>query len=265
MSIKILKSLWDFREFILGAVKRDFEVRYHNSLFGFFWSIVNPVFTITIYTLVFSNLMQPKLGIKGGEYSYSIYICTGILTWGLFSEIVNRGLNIFIDNSNILKKVAFPRIALPISLLLTCLANFSIIFLLFSLFLVFSGNFPGVSFLGIFPMLIILCLLGIGLGIFFGMLNIFFRDVGQFFIILMQLWFWITPIVYPLSILPDYIKGWVGWNPVTPIIMGLQSIMVDGDLPVWSSLMYPTCIALLFCLAGLRLFRRHGRDMVDEL
>jgi len=265
MSIKILKSLWCFREFILGAVKRDFEVRYNNSLLGFFWSIANPVFTIAIYTLVFSSLMQPKLGIKQGNYSYSIYICTGILTWGLFSEIVHRVLNVFIDNSNILKKISFPMIALPISLLLICIANFFIIFSLFSLFLVCSGNFPGVSFLGIFPMLIILCLLGIGLGIFFGILNIFFRDIGQFFVILMQLWFWLTPIVYPLNILPDYIKDWVSWNPVTPIIMGLQSIMVDGNLPVWSSLIYPACMALLFCLAGLRLLRRHGQDMVDEL
>lgn len=265
MTVKILHSLWCYREFILGTVKRDLNAKYKNSLFGFFWAIFTPIFTIAIYTLVFSSLMQSKLGVSGSKYSYSIYVCTGILAWGLFSEIVNRGLNIFIDNSNILKKIAFPRLALPISLLIICFINFAIIFLLFSLFLIIIGNFPGLSFFSIFPLIAILSLLGIGLGIFLGMLNIFFRDVGQFFAILMQLWFWLTPIVYPLSILPEFVKEWVLLNPVTPVIVGMQVIMVDGGAPNWSSLAYPTCVAIFFCLVGLRLFRKYGRDMVDEL
>ena len=104
--MNIFKPIWQYREFIWGSVVRDFEGRYKNSLLGFFWSLANPIFMISIYTLVFSSLMQSRLGGNVGKYSYSIYICTGILAWGLFSEIINRSLYMFIENANILKKLS---------------------------------------------------------------------------------------------------------------------------------------------------------------
>ncbi|MDT1893076.1 ABC transporter permease, partial [Acinetobacter baumannii] len=120
-----------------------------------------------------------------------------ILTWGLFAEIVARGQNMFIEQANVIKKISFPRICLPVIVVLNALVNFAIIFGLFLVFLVATGNFPGLVFAAMLPVLLVQVLLAIGLAMIVGVLNVFFRDVGQFVTIAMQFWFWLTPIVYP--------------------------------------------------------------------
>jgi len=145
------------------------------------------------------------------------------------------------------------------------LLNFTIVFGLFSLFLVFSGNFPGWSYLAVLPVLIILVAFAIGLGVSLGVLNVFFRDVGQFFGIVIQFWFWLTPIIYPISILPEQVRGFIDYNPMVAIIGALQGVLVSGQWPDWQSLLPVMLIALAMCALGLFLFRRHAGEMVDEL
>jgi len=263
--MKLLKSLWNYREFIWGNVSREFQSKYKNSLFGFFWALFGPLMIITTYVLVFSKLMQTKLTVSDTEYSYAIYICSGILAWGLFSEILGRSINIFIEHSNILKKLSFPRLCLPISLIIICLINFLITFFIFVVFLVLSNNFPGIVFISCVPLVSLICLIAIGLGLFLGMVNVFFRDVGQFFVVFLQLWFWCTPIVYPITILPSAMQHFIEWNPLTPIVLAFQVVFTQSRWPDWSSLGYPTLLALLFCSLGARMFKRHGHEIVDEL
>jgi len=263
--MSIFKSLWAYRGFIVGSVKREFQSKYRNSLLGASWTIINPLAMIVVYTVIFSQLMHSRLPGVSGTFAYSIYLCAGVLTWGLFSEITSRAQNTFLENANLLKKLSFPRLCLPVIVVANAALNFLIIFGLFTLFLLFSGTFPGVAYLAVVPLLAILSLFAIGLGITLGVLNVFFRDVGQFFAIFLQFWFWFTPIVYPVNILPAGLQGVIGLNPMMPIITGFQTVLVKGVWPQWSALVYPAILAVLLCLLGMRLFRKHASDMVDEL
>lgn len=260
-----LRPLWAYRGFILGSVKREFQSRYRTSMLGSAWAVLNPLAMILVYTVIFAEVMKAKLPGTNSVYGYGIYLCAGILTWGLFAEIVGRGQTVFLDNANMLKKLNFPRLCLPVVIVVSAAVNFAIVFGLFVLFQLVTGNFPGLVFVAVLPLLVILTLFAVGLGITLGVLNVFFRDVGQFFGIFLMFWFWLTPIVYVSSILSADLKSWISVNPMAPLMAGFQTVLVAGHWPNWGSLIYPTVLAVLVCLLGLHLFRKHAGDMVDEL
>jgi lipopolysaccharide transport system permease protein len=262
---QMLRGLWSYRGFVLGSVKREFQAKYSNAILGALWSLLSPLAMIVVYTVIFAEVMHSKLPGTASQFGYSIYLCAGVLTWGLFAEIVARGQNMFIEQANLIKKVSFPRICLPIIMVLNALVNFGIIFGLFVVFLLASHNFPGWVFLTLLPVLVVQVLFAIGLGMVAGVLNVFFRDVGQFMTIAMQFWFWLTPIVYPASILPPEVRPLLAWNPMAAVIGSYQRVLVEGTAPAWHSLVPAAVIALLLCALGLRLFRKRSGEMVDEL
>jgi lipopolysaccharide transport system permease protein len=265
-ALAMLAGIWSYRGFILGSVRREFQIKYKNSMLGAAWMVLNPLAMILVYTLIFAQLMRARLpGSIDNPYAYSIYLCAGMLTWGLFAEIVNRAQNVFLENANLIKKISFPRICLPVIVVLSALQNFAIIFGLFTLFLLLSGNFPGGSFIAIFPLLALLVLFAIGLGMVLGVLNVFFRDVGQFFGIFLQFWFWLTPIVYPWETLPEAVRPWLVLNPLVPLIRSYQAILVANQWPNWLDLLPLLILTLALCLCGLWLFRGRAGEMVDEL
>jgi len=143
MIIGRLRHLYQYKGFILGSVKREFQSKYQNSLLGAAWTVLNPLAMIIVYTVIFSQIMRAKLPGIDSTFAYSIYLCAGVLTWGLFAEIVTRAQNTFLEHANLLKKLSFPRLCLPVIVVANALLNFSIVFGLFSIFLLSSGNFPG--------------------------------------------------------------------------------------------------------------------------
>lgn len=261
----MFSALWAYRGFILGSVKREFQSKYSNSLLGAAWTVINPLAMIVVYTVIFAEVMRAKLPGVDRTFAYSIYLCAGVLTWGLMTEIIGRAQNTFIDNGNLLKKLSFPRLCLPVIVVASAGLNFAIIFGLFSAFLLISGNFPGWPFVALIPLLAMLVLFAIGLGITLGVLNVFFRDVGQFFGIFLSFWFWLTPIVYPPSILPEALRLHMAWNPIASLMAAFQDVLVAGNWPQWETLWPVTAMAVFFCMIGLWLFRRHAGEMVDEL
>jgi len=261
----MLKDVLAYRGFILGSVRREFQSKYRNSLLGAAWTVLNPLAMIVVYTVIFAQVMHARLPGVDSAFAYGIYLCAGVLTWGLFAEIVGRGQNVFLDNATLLKKLSFPRICLPIIVVLGAGLNFAIVFALFTGFLVLSGNFPGWVFLAIVPVLIVQIIFSIGLGIILGVLNVFFRDVGQFFGILLQFWFWFTPIVYPLDIVHENIRALIAWNPMAPLIAAYQGVLVNGTVPQWHTLIPVTLAGVALCVLGMLLFRRRAGEMVDEL
>jgi len=265
MALGLLRPLWAYRGFIVGSIMREFQSKYRNSLLGAAWTVINPLAMIIVYTVIFSQIMRAKLPGVDSTFAYSIYLCAGTLTWGFFSEIVGRAQNTFLDNANLLKKLSFPRLCLPVVVVANAGLNFAIIFGLFTVFLVLSGTFPGLPYFALIPVLAILITFAIGLGITLGVLNVFFRDVGQFFGIFLQFWFWLTPIVYPATILPEKLQPFMNLNPMARLIKAFQTILVDGQWPNWYSLWPVLALTLIFCLLGFSLFRRHAGEMVDEL
>lgn len=265
MQLLLRRNLWVYRGFILSSVKREFQSRYRNSLLGALWPLLQPLAMILIYTLIFSQIMRTRLpGVDDG-LAYGIFICAGILTWGLFAEVLNRSLSMFLDNANLLKKLSFPRLCLPIVVALTALLNFAITLGLFLLVLALIGRFPGEAVLAL-PLLVGLQLLfALGLGLLLGVLNVFFRDVGQLFAIGLQLWFWLTPIVYPLNILPSALQPWLAFNPMSGLMQAYQALFLHDAWPGWQQLAPITVAGLVSCLLALLLYRAKTSDMLDEL
>jgi lipopolysaccharide transport system permease protein len=261
----LAKGAWAYRGFIFASIRREFQSKYRNSLLGAAWTVIQPLSMVAIYTIVFSQVMKARLPGVESALAYSIFLCAGIFTWGLFSEIVGRGQTIFIDNANLIKKLSFPKICLPIITVLNSGLNFAILFGLFLVFLVATGNFPGIVVVAMLPVLAIQVMFAIGLGVVLGVLNVFFRDVGHFFNILLQFWFWFTPIVYPATILPGWAQRVIEWNPMTGVVVAYQVIFVNGRWPDWSSLLPAALVGAVLCILGVRLFSRRSGEMVDEL
>jgi len=260
-----LKAIWSYREFIRGSLQRDFQIRYRKSILGSLWAVLNPLATILIYTVIFSQIMKARLPGTNDTMAYSIYLCSGVLTWGFFAEIINRSQTVFIENANMIKKLNFPRICLPIIVVGNAAISFAISFGLFICFLVILGKFPGWVMLGLPVVLVIQVLLAMGFGIILGILNVFFRDIGQAVGIILQFWFWFTPIIYPISILPPSIQSLLRLNPMVPVVTAYQSILVYGNWPDWFSLAPTAVIAAVACLLAFHLYKKRSSEMVDEL
>lgn len=141
-----------------------------------------------------------------GSFAYSIYLCSGVLTWGLFTEMLDKGQSVFINNANLIKKLSFPKICLPIIVTLSAVLNFAIIFSLFLIFIIVTGNFPGWLFLSVIPVLLLQILFAGGLGMILGVMNVFSGMWRQLVGVALQFWFWFTPIVYVLNSLPAWAK-----------------------------------------------------------
>jgi len=262
----MLRSLWAYRGFVLGAVRREFQARYRGSLLGAVWAVLNPLAQILVFTLIFAELMRARLpGHEGSVYAYSIYLCAGILSWGLFAEIVARLTTVFLENGNLIKKASFPRVALPTVVVLSALVNFAIIMGLFLLFQVVTGSFPGLVILALLPAVAVLVAFAAGLGLLLGTLNVFFRDVGQLTGVALTFWFWLTPIIYLESAVPPRARDLLAINPMTPVVHAFQRVLLDGQAPDWLELL-PVAVGSLVLLlfAGLFFLRQSG-EIVDEL
>jgi len=263
--LKQFKNIWTFRGFIIGSIRRDFESRYRHSMLGAVWTVLVPLSTILIYVIIFTKLMNSRLPNATTPFSYSIFLCTGMITWSLFAEILSRCNGIFLENANLIKKLNFPRVCLPLAALGGALVNFFVTLSLFVIVMVFLGNYPKLIWFSAIPILIIQLVFAAGLGIIFGVINVFFRDMGQLFGIIISLWFWTTPIVYPLNILPDYVASLVSLNPMSVIVTSLQTIIVDGVSPPLLPLFVVLILSVITCLIALHLYRKRVDEMVDEL
>lgn len=227
--------------------------------------ILNPLAQVLIFAFVLSSVLSAKLPGITTQYGYAIYLMSGILGWSLFSEIITRCLTLFIDNGNILKKISFPKIALPIIVSGSALLNN--LFLLVAILLIFGilGHFPGISILLLPIVMAINVAFAIGLGLSLGILNVFVRDVGQIVPVLLQFIYWFTPIVYIADVLPKQYQSFLKINPLMPIINAYQNILLYDRAPVWSTLIPAAMIAIVLLAFSLILFRKASPEMVDQL
>lgn len=260
-----LRAAWRYRGFIAASVKREFTSRYLGTQLGFFWAVAQPLTLILIYTLVFAEIMKPALPGHASRFAYSIYLTAGVITWTLFGDLLARTVGIFVHNAHLLKKVSVPKITLPAIASLSSLVNFGIAMALFLAFMAFSGNWPGVVVLGVVPVIAVLLVFAVGLGLLLATVNVFYRDVEQSVTIVIQFWFWLTPIVYPAAALPESIRRLLAWNPMWPIVGAVQDIFLEARWPVWSSLAWPAILALAFLALAYRVFMRLSDELVDEL
>lgn len=264
--LQMLKALWAYRRFVWSSVLRDFNARYRESLLGAFWAVASPLAMIVIYTVIFGQLMRPTLaGHQNTPFAFSIFLCAGVLTWGLFAEMLG-GLNgVFLAYGNLIKKANFPRICLPAIVVLSALVNFAIVMTIYLTFLALIGHWPGWSLLALVPLLALQILFALGLGVFLGTLNVFFRDVGQLTGIVLQFWFWLTPIIYTASSLPPAARRVLELNPMAPLMQAYQTIFLERQWPAWGPLLPLLVLTLIFLVLGASFFLRRVGELVDEL
>lgn len=260
-----IKLLWSYRFFILSSIKTEYRTRFARSKLGFFWMVIQPLSMVLIYSLILSQIMTSKLPGVTTQYAYPIYILSGIVAWTLFSEVLNRCLNIFVENGNLLKKLSFPTMTLPLIVVGSAIINFLLFLVIMFVVLAFLGHFPYHA-LYYLPLLLFLTLaLAVGIGMFFGIINVFIRDVGQFMAILLQFWFWLTPIVYISSIVPEKYHPLFMLNPMTGIIMGFQDVILYDKAPAMNLLYYPITFASVAVILTVIIYKRAVEEMADVL
>lgn len=262
---EVLRAVWAYRYFIISSIKTEFRSRFVRSKLGAVWMILHPLAQVLVYALILSQIMTAKLPGVATQYAYPIYILSGIIGWTLFAEILSKSLNIFISNANLLKKISFPKLALPLITIGTALVNFTIFLVMMFIVFGFLGHLP-IHALQWIPILTLLTLtLALGIGLFLGTLNVFIRDIGQFMEIALNFWFWLTPVVYMMSIVPQKYHVLFMLNPMTGIVLGFQNVLLYDKAPDLSILIYPTLFAITSMILAMIVFYKAREEMADVL
>ncbi len=260
----LIAAAWRYRGFIASSVVNDFRSRLARSRLGTLWIVLQPLAQALIFAIVLSSVLGAKFPGVDNRFAFAVYLLSGLLCWSAFAEIVQRCLTVFIDNGSLLKKMQFPRISLPLVVVGTAMVT-NIALLVVVLVLVPILGIALTSSLVWFPLLLLINVaLATGIGLFLGTLNVFARDVGQIMMVVMQFWFWMTPIAYPAHVVPEGFQKVLELNPVASLAMGYHDIFLYGRAPQ-HSLVYPAVFALVALALAFVVFRRASAEMVDAL
>ncbi len=251
---------------IFHFTRQDLLDRYSGSVLGGLWTFILPLVNILIFTLVFSKIMGARLeafGAEFSEYNYSIYLVAGILAWNAFAATVNRVTNIFVDKANLIGKVNLSLLALPLYIVASETVVYLISMGFFAGFLLIIG-FPFSWHWLLIPLLyLVQQLFAYALGFLLAVLSVFIRDVREFVNVFLQLWFWLTPIVYVVQILPEESQAVFLWNPMYLMIESYREVILNHAVPDHSALLFIGVVSLGLLWVGHFLFRKLEKDIRD--
>ena len=260
-----LRELFRYRGLIQTLVVRELKARYRGSVLGFFWSFVNPLMLLLVYSFVFSVVLP---GFRGGDLEpYSLFLFCGLLPWTWFSSSLLEASNSLIQNGNLIKKVLFPAEVLPIVAVLSNMAHFFLALPILGVFLVFYATPLQFSEIVWLPLVILVQLiLSLGLGFFLAALTVHFRDLKDLLANLLTLWFFCTPIIYPMSMLPPAGKFMMDLNPFAHLAIAYQEILFyDGSFGHWRWLLALLVASVALFSAGHMLFDRLRDSFAEEV
>lgn len=250
---------------IWELTKRDFTEQYAGSALGMTWAVVNPLINLAIYTIIFGNMMGGRLPGRSGMYAYSVYVTAGLVPWIAFQNSLARSTSVFVDKKSIISKVGTSLPALLIYISLSETITFLITMALLFLFLLLSGYSFRMDLLLIPFIYLLQQLFAFGIGLLTATLNVFIRDFKQLVGIVLQLWFWFTPIVYVSNILPGAVRNLIRFNPAYVIIESYQRILAFNREPAYNKLIIMTVLTHLIIFASYAIFRALERDVRDFL
>jgi len=253
-----LHELWNYRELLTSFTMRDIKIRYKQTALGFLWAIIQPLFMMVIFTVIFGNFAQiPSDGIP-----YPLFSFAALLPWMLFSEGLTRSTMSMVANSSIMTKVYFPRMIMPISGILSPLVDFVVSISILVLMMAYYGFVPtwNVVFL---PLFIILALAtSLGVGLWLSALNVKYRDFQYTVPFLIQLWMYASPVVYPASMLPKAIQPLYGLNPMAGVIEGFRWALLGTEIP-GSIIFVSVAVVIVLLVSGMFYFRRMEQYYAD--
>lgn len=256
-----------YKGLVWDLVKRDLKIRYQGSFIGKYWNVVHPLAMIAIYTLVFSQVMNAKMGggLESNPFGYTIYLCAGLIPWIFFSDAVTRGTDAFVENAHLIKKVSFPLELMPVVTIGSGFVTFMISMLLYGGLLVVTGVPLTPALLAVPFAMALFALFALGLAMFFGAVNVFFRDTKQIVSIVFQVWFWLTPVVYFVSAVPERWKWLFALNPAYYFISIFHALFVDGALPPPATIQIALALTIASFVCGTLMLARCKNDIPDEI
>lgn len=251
------------RAVIWQLAKKDLLDRYAGSVLGGLWSFIQPLLNMLVFILVFSQIMQARLPEAVGEHSYSIYLISGLLGWIAFASTLMRSTTMFLDQSGIITKVRVSLYVFPFAVVLSDALIYVISFGLFLGFLHVAKHPWSLAYLWIAPVFALQQAFAVSLGLVLGTLSIFLRDIREAVGVFLQLWFWLTPIVYVASILPTSVERALGINPMSAVVATYHDIILLGQGPAPFALLPLLVGTLGLALLGRWLLRRLESDIRD--
>ena len=254
-----LREIWDYRELLYFLTKRDIKVRYKQTILGGLWAVIQPAFTMIVFTLFFGRLARvPSDGLP-----YPIFVYAGLLPWTYFANAVSTSGNSLVGSANLITKVYFPRLMVPASAALAGLLDFFIALLVLAALMVYYQFLPGAGIL-LFPFLVALTFLcTVGVGLWLSALNVQYRDIRYAIPFLIQIWMFLSPVIYPVSLLKDKYQWLLALNPMGGVIHAYRASLL-GHQPIdWPLLGLSALIIIALFLGGLYYFRRMEKVFAD--
>lgn len=258
-----LGELWHFRELLYFLVWRDIKVRYKQTALGVLWIILQPVLNMVVFSFLFGGLLQ----VPSGNVPYPIFTFTALLPWNYFAGSLTRVSNSLIINTNLITKVYFPRLIIPISGVLSGLVDFAVAFLVLIAMMFYYGIAITPAMLWL-PLLMVLAMLtALGFGLWLAALNVRYRDIGFLVPFLVQMWMYVTPVIYGSTLIPERFRFLLGLNPMTGVVEGFRWALLGNNAPAseTSSVVFIMAISIttLVLITGLIFFRRTERTFAD--
>ena len=252
------REFWEYRGLFFFLVRRDIKLRFQQTFIGFFWVVLQPLIQMLIFYVILGILIKvPTNGIP-----YHLFFLSAFVVWQFFSQVVNMSAFSLVGNIGVILKSYFPRLALPISSTVNALVDFGVGFLVLLVFLLIDGHFPITSRYLLLPILVIITIIfSSGVGLLFGALMVVFRDTKNLLSFILLIWMYITPIIFPISIVPEQYRILFYFNPLTSLVDAYRWVFLgQGNLPKVSYLSISILVATIIWLCGAIAFPRHGKQ-----
>jgi lipopolysaccharide transport system permease protein len=255
------RGIWEFRELLLFLAWRDLKTRYAQTAIGFAWAIIQPVAMMLLFTLVFSNFAKlPSDGVP-----YPLFIYAALLPWGYFSRSLDRSSFSVVAESNLIKKVYFPRIIVPISAMLVGLVDFAIAFMLLLVLMVFYGVMPSWHALFIPLFVLLTMLISLAVSLWLAAFFVRFRDIAAAMPLVTQMWMFASPVVYPVSLVPEKWRMLYSLNPMAGVIEGFRWALLGTAGPDFGAMSLNAMVVLVLLVCGIAHFNRVERTFADVI
>jgi lipopolysaccharide transport system permease protein len=254
-----VKELWEYRELLYFLVWRDIKVRYKQTALGAAWAVLQPVLTMLVFTVFFGRLAKvPSDGIP-----YPVFVYAALLPWQLFAFALTESANSLVGNQNLIKKVYFPRLVVPLASVLAGLVDFGIAFLVLLALMLYYGIVPSFAIL-VLPLFLLLAVAtALSVGLWLSALNVQFRDVRYTIPFLTQFWMFATPVAYPGSLVPERWRVWYGLNPMAGVVEGFRWALLGKSKSPGPLLWVSGLVVVLLLIGGLAYFRRMESTFAD--
>ena len=264
----VWQPLWQLPrriDLILSLTRRELAGRYRGSFLGFLWTLVTPMVMIAIFTIIFAGIFKAKFGASSSQWDYALYLFCGLLPWTAFQESVQLSSTTIVGHANLVKRFVFPLETLPVYLALGAVVNqlCGTLMLLIAAGLLRREFHPTVIYLPL--VLIPQLLLTFGASWLVASLGVFVRDIVQGIGLILMAWMYLTPIIYPESIVPENYRSLINLNPFTPLVRSYRRIILDGHPPDWRGLAFFLAFAMASFLFGYWWFARTRKNFADVI